>query len=277
MIGLGTMGMAIAAKLLEKGHTVAGYDIRSTCLAELTALGGIRMPSAAEAARNQQFVFLTVLNDFQVSDLLFGNDNLSELMAQETLLVIHSTIQPQTCQQVATRLEARNIHVVDAAMSGGVSGIQMESLTLMVGGANEMIQRVRPIWQAYAANIFHVGSIGTGMLVKLCNNMVLQSNRLALYESVYFARKVGIDVSTFIELLNASSGASWVTEHWYELDALVWSGGLGAHQVITQLEKDLGAALRLAEELGIHLPLVQLACNKLPAIIRSGPDDALFE
>jgi len=141
----------------------------------------------------------------------------------------------------------------------------------MVGGELESVQWAYPFWKAYANKIFHVGSlVGTGMLLKLCNNVVLQSNRLALYEGINLACTAGININTFIDVLHMSSGGSWVVDHWEDLDARAWQEGLGDHQLVLQLEKDLDAALGLAENLGVHLNIAQLARQELPNVLRTG-------
>jgi 3-hydroxyisobutyrate dehydrogenase-like beta-hydroxyacid dehydrogenase len=270
IIGLGTMGGAICRRLLKKGHEILAFDLERVRLKEATMQGASPASSSAEIAGACDVILVVVENDSQVRDSIAGEKGVINAVKAGTTVIIHSTVHPETCQYCASVLAARGVKLLDAAMSGGETGIGNGILTLMVGGELELLDNYRALLGIYSDKIFHMGGVGMGMATKLCNNVILHANRLALYEAIKLAKTAGIDPQNFIELVKVSSGRSWVTERWEELDFMVLSSGVGEHPMVRQMKKDLSLALKLSRSLGISMQAAELADQQLPDLVISG-------
>lgn len=270
IIGVGTMGGAICRRLMKNGCELIVHDSDTSRLREAVADGAAPATSPAVLAQSCNVVLVVVENDSQVREAIAGSQGLLSKLREGTTVIIHSTVTPETCSYSASLLETQGGELLDAAMSGGQVGIDMGSLTLMVGGKPGLLDNCRTLFGMYSDKILLMGDVGMGMAAKLCNNAILQANRLALYEAIRLAQMAGIDAPSFVDLVKVSSGRSWVTERWEELDYLVLNDGIDNLSMIRQMEKDLGLVFELSKSLGISMKTVELASEKLPGLMRSG-------
>ena len=148
---------------------------------------------------------------------------------------------------VAERMATQGCAYVDAAMTGGAAGADAGKLTLMMGGAPEVIARIDPVLQQIAQQRFHMGSVGAGHAMKLVHNLILHSAFMATCEGLTLAQKAGLDVARAVDVLNAGNARSFVTEVRFPRDIL--SGTMNARSRISNLEKDLGLARQFAQAL----------------------------
>lgn len=270
VLGVGTMGGAICLRLIKTGYKTVVHDSEPSRLRAVASAGALPSVSAAEMAETCDVVLVVVENDSQVREAITGRQGLLSKLNAGTTVVIHSTIAPETCRYCASLIEARGGNLLDAAMSGGRGAIDAGKLTLMVGGVPGLVDNYRVLFGAYCDKIFLMGDVGMGMVAKLCNNAILQANRLALYEAIRLAQTAGIDSQHFVDLVKVSSGCSWVAERWEELDFMVLNAGINDHSMIRQMKKDLGLALELSRSLELSMNACELASNELPDLMLSG-------
>jgi 3-hydroxyisobutyrate dehydrogenase-like beta-hydroxyacid dehydrogenase len=259
LIGLGRIGKPIAANILAAGFDLMVYDVRAEPVRELTELGAKRADALSALGKHAEIIALAVVDDAQVEEIVFGEGGLLESAQQETVILIHSTTMPATVRKLARAGEVKGLRFVDAPVSGGEAGARERQLCYMVGGETELVERVRPVLEASAAHIFHLGALGSGATAKMILQVVVCINMLGAYEAELLSERCGLDFSAFQEVLRVSSGHSFVAEHWLERFKRP-QDPLPIRQRRTEVFiESLSPALRLAEESGVALPGASLA------------------
>jgi len=208
-VGLGNMGLPMAQNLVKSGHAVAGFDLSEYAAERLAVGGGRRANSVLEACTNAEIVITMLPAGEQVRDVYLGPQGVLAAAAAQTLLIDSSTIDVDTAREVASAAEARGLAMVDAPVSGGVSGAQSASLTFMVGGPVEAFERARPVLEKMGKTIVHAGGAGNGQAAKICNNMILGVSMIAVSEAFLLAEKLGLDAQKLFEISSKSSGQCW--------------------------------------------------------------------
>jgi 3-hydroxyisobutyrate dehydrogenase len=266
-LGLGNMGGGIAENILRAGFEVAAFDIRPEARNRLSQLGAKAAQSPAEAARDAALLTVTVLNDEQVRHVLLGDDGAASALAPGAVVIVHSTVSPQTCEQIAALLAERDVHLIDAPISGGASAAGNGTLTLMIGGTDEAVAAAAPVLEAISRERFHVGPVGTGQIAKLVNNLMGIVNRVAVgEEGLALARAAGLREEAMLGVLRASSGNSWQVEHWREMQAVARDSTTGAEGMAQMAKKDLALAYRLGDDLGVAMPIAAEAYKNTAAL-----------
>src|SRR5208337_3603794 len=208
-IGLGNMGLPMAQNLVKSGHVVAGFDLSEYAAERLAVGGGRRANSVLEACTNAEIVITMLPAGEQVRDVYLGPQGVLAAAAAQTLLIDSSTIDVDTAREVASAAEARGLAMVDAPVSGGVSGAQSASLTFMVGGPVEAFERARPVLEKMGKTIVHAGGAGNGQAAKICNNMILGVSMIAVSEAFLLAEKLGLGAQKLFDISSKSSGQCW--------------------------------------------------------------------
>jgi 3-hydroxyisobutyrate dehydrogenase len=268
ILGAGTMGGAICGRLTTAGYAVYVFDSQASALEAAAKQGASVAASANELAAACDIILVLVSTDAQVLDAI--SEGFADALRTGSLVVLHSTVHPDTCHHCENALLQHGVRLIDAAMSGGRSGVEAGALLLMVGGDLTTLSEATAFFQAYAGRVIHMGPLGSGMTAKLCSNVVLHANRMALYEGVRLAATLGLDPRVFVEAVDSGAASSWISGHWLEADYMVLGEGLGNHQVVAQMEKDLAHATQLATEAGGTFEFLELVLAKLPELARFG-------
>jgi 3-hydroxyisobutyrate dehydrogenase len=264
-IGLGNMGGPMAANLAKAGYAVTGFDLADAAIAEAGKRGVATAASAAKAVEGAAIVISMLPASRHVAALYLGDDGLLALLAPGTLVIECSTIAPATAQELAKAAASKNIAVIDAPVSGGTAGAQAGTLTFIVGGANDALERARPVLQAMGKNIFHMGDAGAGQVAKLCNNMALGVIMAVTGEAIALGVAHGLDPATLSQMMAVSTSRSWATEVCNPWPGVLpnapasreYTGGFGNDLML----KDLGLAVEAALQVGSTIPLGELARN----------------
>lgn len=216
-IGLGIMGAPMARNLLRAGFplTVAtrtpGKAERFA--ADHAALGAVRaVETAAEVAAASEVVVTIVTDSPDVVAVARGERGVFSKAQPGTIIIDMSTISPQVTRELAEEARAQNLFWLDAPVSGGEKGAIEGTLTIMVGGAEEALQRARPVLEAMGKRITHFGPAGTGQSAKLCNQIMTAVNMLAVCEALTFGAKAGLDLTTLHQALTGGAANSWALE-----------------------------------------------------------------
>ena len=213
-IGLGNMGGPMAANLLKAGHLVQGYDRVPAALQGLRDAGGTAAGSAAEAVQGVAFVITMLPAGAHVREVLAGEGGVLAALAPDTLLIDSSTIDVATARAMHEAAAARGLGMLDAPVSGGVTGAEGATLTFMVGGGDTDLDRARPVLEAMGRNIVHAGGPGLGQAAKLCNNMMLAVSMIGVAEGFALAGRLGLSAQSLFDIVSHSSGQSWaLTSH----------------------------------------------------------------
>lgn len=254
-IGLGDMGGPIAERILEHGFALTVFDLRAESVEHMTALGAQAAANPAALA-DSDVVFVCVVNDQQVLSIV--RDQLAVGMRPGSVLVILSSVLPDTMHAAAALLPD-DVSLLDVPVSGSRPAAAAGTLTLMVGGEAAALEQVRAVLDAFSERIFHTGALGSGQAMKIANNMILHMNHLVTLEAVRFARAQGIDEDLLIEVVNTSSGRSWVTETWGLIDGMFRDHPqAGTPGIYGMMVKEMWNAVLLSRGTGTALPLTGL-------------------
>jgi 3-hydroxyisobutyrate dehydrogenase len=255
-LGLGTMGAAMAANLARAGFSVTAWNRTPDRAPELDELGVARAGTPADVARATDAVVICVSDTPDVEEVQFGPAGLADGAHDGQLVIDCSTISPSATRAFASRLGERGVALVDAPVSGGSEGAQKATLTIFCGGEAADVERARPILAALGKTITHVGPSGAGQAVKAVNQVILAGTYIGVAEGIILAIKAGLDVRQVVEALGSGAAQSWVLANRSER-MRVNDYPLGFKVALHR--KDLGIALTLARELGVELPVAELA------------------
>lgn len=211
-VGLGSIGLPMAARLVKAGHRVVGCDLLADAGEDFRALGGETASTPREVADRCAVVMVSLPTPAAVEQVATGTDGLLH-GRQIALYVDLSTTGPQVAKRVAEGLMARGIIAFDAPVSGGVAGAEQGSLSIMVSGPKSSFDDIEPFLQCFGTNIFHVGEKpGMGHLLKLINNLLSTTALAATYEALTVGVKAGLDARTMVAVLGVSSGTNHAIE-----------------------------------------------------------------
>ncbi len=254
-IGLGAMGMPMAARLLEAGFTVHGTDYSRAALEAFASRGGKPFATAQEACAGVSLVITMLPNGAIVRDVLLGEQGAAHVLQRGALVIDMSSSAPMGTRALAEALKELGIGLVDAPVSGGVRRAADGSLAIMAGGDPAEIARARPLFEAMGKSIFSTGPVGSGHAVKALNNYVSAAGLQAACEAAIIARKFGIDGNVLVDVLNASTGRNNSTE--VKMKPFILSGSFASGFSMALMAKDLQTAADLAEELGVNAEIVR--------------------
>jgi len=270
-IGLGAMGLPMARHLLEAGHQVTVASRSPGPVERAVALGAVDGGSPAGVAAASQIVILCVPSSPQVTEVVTGL--LPELTAGH-VVVDCSTIDPEVARAEHARVAAAGAAFLDAPLSGGTAGAEAGALTLMVGGEEATLSRARPALEPFAGRIVHVGGPGMGQVVKLCNNLIYAAQMLATSEATALARKSGVDLAKFHDVLVHSTGDCVAVRTRLPVAGVVpdspASNGWAPGFMTDLMAKDLDLALGYGASAGVPLVTAATARQALTAACVAG-------
>jgi 2-hydroxy-3-oxopropionate reductase len=249
-VGLGIMGVPMAGRLRDGGHDIWAYDINGVPDA-LTAKGIKICGSSREAAEHAEILVVMVPDTPHVAAVLFGKDGAAAGLAKGSVVVDMSSISPIETKQYADKIEAQGSEYLDAPVSGGEVGAKAGTLSIMVGGKDEVFAKVKPIFELIGKNITHVGGVGAGQTAKVANQMIVAMTIEAVGEALLFASKAGADPARVRQALMGGFASSKILEiHGERMVKRTFDPGfrIALHQ------KDLNIALTAARQMGLSLP-----------------------
>jgi 3-hydroxyisobutyrate dehydrogenase len=249
-IGLGTMGGQMARRLVEQGYTVRGYDPNAERAARAKAAGVVLDTSPGRVAAASDFVLSSLPDPAAVRGAYLGEDGVLAGSHAGMVWIDLSTIDPETCREVAAKAAAAKIDCLDAPVSGGPNEAGNGKLVFMVGGAPAVVARARPVLLALGTEIHHVGPLGSGLVVKLVNNVMSMGNMVVAAEAMVLGVKAGMDPRQLFDILSTSGGRS---HHFLKRMPNVLAGDFTPNFSIALSKKDVSLALGLAAGLGFPM------------------------
>ena len=264
-IGLGNMGGPMVLNLLQAGFGLTVFDLSPSALQTAQAAGAKLAGSAVEAAAGADIIVSMLPASAHVEDLYLGSGGVLQVVKPGTLIVDCSTIAPQTAKTVYQAAQAAGCAMIDAPVSGGTAGAAAGTLTFIVGGESDALERARPLLEKMGKNIFHAGDHGAGQVAKICNNMLLAIHMIGTAEALNLGTSMGLDAKVLSEIINKSSGRNWSSELYNPFPGVMenvpasrgYSGGFGVDLML----KDLGLAQEAALHAKAATPLGTLARN----------------
>ncbi|WP_395332465.1 NAD(P)-dependent oxidoreductase [Novosphingobium sp. BL-8H] len=205
-IGLGSQGGPMAERMLAAGFELTVWARRPEAADDLVTKGAHRAASIAELGKRCQHIGVCVVDDAGVEQIC---TQLLPVMKPGSVLVIHSTILPQTCERLAEEAEARSIAVLDAPVSGGGAGAAAGTLTVMCGGSEETFTKALPVLESFAGKIVLLGPVGSGQRAKIVNNALMAANMGLAHAALSLGETLDIDRAAMADLVTHSSGRSF--------------------------------------------------------------------
>ncbi len=256
-LGLGAIGAPMAARL-ARARPLTVWNRTDSRAAEFARLHGARAAATPrEAAGGAEVVITCLPTSREVEALLDGPDGLLAGLRRGALVLDCTSGDPATSRRIAGRLAGQGVAFADAPVSGGTNGAEAGTLTIMVGGDEATFDRARPVLAAMGSRIELVGPIGAGHALKAVNNALLAVNILAAGEGLATLVKSGVAARTALDVINGSSGRSFVTETL--IPERVLTGAWPRTFRLALLEKDVGIAREMLRETGVEAPVLELA------------------
>jgi 3-hydroxyisobutyrate dehydrogenase-like beta-hydroxyacid dehydrogenase len=250
-VGLGVMGSEMVLRLLEKGHTVTGYNRTPSKAARLIEKGMTLAASPKQVAAASDFTFSMVTNSAALGAIVEGPDGMLAGLAAGKTLIDMSTVSPEFSRSVAAQVRAKGADMVDAPVSGSVITLQEGKLSVMVGGRKETFGRVNALLHDVGPKVTYVGENGLALVMKIATNLSLAVQMLAFSEGVLLAEKSGISRDIAVEVLTNSAIASPMVKYRgpfvLKLPAEAWFN-------VNMMQKDMLLALELGRSLDVPLP-----------------------
>ncbi|MEL6158301.1 MAG: NAD(P)-dependent oxidoreductase [Cyanobacteria bacterium J06623_5] len=251
-IGLGTMGAPMTLNLLRSGHAVTVHNRTRSKEAPLVAAGAIAASSPQAAAAHASIVITCVSDTPDVEAVILGEQGVIQGAQPGTLVIDMSTISPEVTCQIAEQLAKKDIHMLDAPVSGGSEGAQKGTLSIMVGGDAKDVELARPILMAMGNTLTHVGPIGAGQTTKAINQIIVAGTYWSVAEGMALGLKAGLDMEKVVQAVGSGAAGSWGLTN-RSANMIANSYPLGFRVRLHQ--KDLEIALGAARKLGLPLPM----------------------
>ena len=248
VVGLGAMGRPIATRIAGAGFEVRGYDLA----ADAQAPGVRRATNLAEIAASDVALIMVPFDD-DVTKVVAGPDGLVANGHPGLVIVISASVRPETCRALAEVARRSGIHVIDAALTGGIRGAEAGTMNLLVGGEPSIVERIRPVFLAFSKNYHLLGGVGAGQIGKTASNLIHWAEIVAIDEAFHMADKLGVAPAALRAAL-IEGGTDSATMRELELMRFSWYA------------KDIAIAHQMADEVGMSLPVASLVRRLMDGI-----------
>ena len=243
MLGLGKMGAPMARHLSDKGYGVFGYDPQEAPRRAAATLGVQVLGSARAVAEASELVIIVVGFDHEVETVMYGAQGVMEGARAGLIVAVGSTIAPRYARQLAERAHRQSVLVLDAPLARGEAAALAGKLLIFGGGDEAAFAACRPVFGAFASDVFHLGPAGAGQVGKMVNNLILWACTSANDEGLRLAEALGVDADKLRAALHRSSAQNWAMDQRADRSGMPWA------------EKDMGIVLHEADLARLSLPL----------------------
>ncbi|MBC92748.1 MAG: hypothetical protein CMM38_03830 [Rhodospirillaceae bacterium] len=249
VIGLGNMGGGVARNLAAAGYETGVWDVSKEAIMKFRNIENTYVLSPGEMAAQGATLFYVVPATREIEETLEGEQGVLAQAAEGTVVFDLTTSFPEDTKRVVELADKHGVKYLDAAMSGGATGADSGSLTLMIGGDKNVYESSRPMLNAIAKSIFYLGESGAGHAMKLIHNMVVHTIFLTNCEAGIMAEAAGISLADMVEVFNNSNARSYSSE--FRFPKHILSEKWDARSRVYNLNKDLGMAVKMAESMNI--------------------------
>ncbi|MFO7985936.1 MAG: NAD(P)-dependent oxidoreductase [Desulfatiglandaceae bacterium] len=250
-IGTGVMGASMAGHLQQGGHELWVYNRTKEKAKGLMDRGARWCDSPAQVAKNVETVFTIVGHPEDVEAVYFGENGVFSSGTEMDIMVDMTTSQPSLAKTIAKRAESMGTESLDAPVSGGDVGAREGTLAIMVGGKQEIFDRVFPLFELMGTTISYMGGPGMGQHTKVCNQILVAGNMIGACESLLYAARQGLDVQQVIDIIGKGAASSWSINN---LGPRIAQGNYDPGFFVEHFIKDMGIALAEARAIGLSLP-----------------------
>ncbi|MDA2979209.1 MAG: NAD(P)-dependent oxidoreductase [Actinomycetota bacterium] len=266
-VGLGIMGHSMARNLVDAGHTVTVWNRTRERSDDLVAAGALLAETPRGVAESNDIVMVCVSDTPDVEAVVFGPQGIAEGLSPGSLVIDHSTISPRATKEFAATVNEAGASWLDAPISGGSEGAAKGTLSIMIGGEADQIERAREYLEVIGATITHVGPQGAGQLVKAVNQILVVVNQLAVSEALLLAQAGDLDLAATLAAVEGGAAGSWMlSNRGPQMIERDWRPGF----TIDLQQKDLRLVLEAADELGVPVPGTALVFQLYRALQSQG-------
>lgn len=266
-IGLGLMGKPMARNIMNAGYDVVVHNRSRDSVQELVGEGAVEAHSPAEVAEKVDVVFTNLPDSPDVELVALGDKGILEGAHDGLIFIDNSTIKPATTREIGKKLAEVNVMMLDAPVSGGDIGAKAGTLTVMVGGPADILEKVMPVLHAIGKTITHVGELGDGQIAKAANQIMVAAQMVAMAELLIMAQKSGADPEKVIKAIQGGAAACWTLDN--KAHRLLYGNRKPGFKAYMQA-KDLGIVMDTAREYGISLPSSAVNTQLFNAMLEMG-------
>jgi 3-hydroxyisobutyrate dehydrogenase len=270
-IGTGVMGKSMAMNLMKAGYKVLVYNRTKAKAEELIEKGATWKDTVAEVAREANVIITIVGYPKDVREVYLGENGIIENAKAGSYLIDMTTSSPKLAKEIYEAAKARNLHALDAPVSGGDVGAKEARLSIMVGGDAEAFEEVKPIFEVMGKNIVLQGGAGAGQYTKMSNQIAIASNMLGVCEAMAYAIKAGLDPKVVLKSIESGAAGSWSLSNY---TPRMHSGDFEPGFYIKHFIKDMKIALESAKELGLKTPGLELALSIYEELAERGEENS---
>jgi 2-hydroxy-3-oxopropionate reductase len=269
-IGLGIMGKSIARNILKAGYPLVVHNRSQAAVDELVIEGAKAASSPAEVAAQVDVIFTNLPDSPDVELVALGEKGILSAAKPGLIFIDNSTIKPATWREIARLMAEKGVRCLDAPVSGGDIGARNGTLTVMVGGSADALEEVRPILEAMAKTITHVGAPGDGQIAKAANQIMVAAQMVAMGELLIFAQKSGANPRKVIEAIRGGAAQCWTLD---VKPPRLFAGNRQPGFKASMQSKDLNIILETARQYGVPLPTTSVNAQLFSAMLQQGLGD----
>ncbi len=266
-IGLGQMGKWMASNLVKRGFDLSVFDINPEAMALLAKQGAAQTVSAAELAKGVDVIILSLPNSDVVEEVVRGPNGILQGAKSEQIIIDCGTAGYLWTREFSDSLQKHELRFVDAPVTGLEQKAKDATLTIMFGGAEELLQEIRTLLEAMGSHIVHMGDVGCGQLAKMINNILYNANIAALAEVLPMAVKLGLDPEKIAEVINAGSGQSFASKFFIPN---IIENNFDRSYSLDNAYKDMANAAEISAHYKISLPIIQTAITTYEKALSMG-------
>ena len=269
-IGLGIMGKPMAKNILKAGFPLVVHNRSQAAVDELVEEGAQRASNPKEVAESVDVIFTNLPDSPDVEKVVFGEQGILQGAHSGMIFVDNSTIKPLVARKIAVAFEKKGVLSLDAPVSGGDIGAINGTLAIMVGGPEEALQKVMPIFNAIGKTITHVGDSGAGQIAKAANQIMVAAQMVAMGELLIFSQKAGADPQKVIQAIQNGAAQCWTLDN---KPPRLFAGNRNPGFKAGLQAKDLNIVMESSREFGVPLPMSAVNFQLYQAMLQNDMAD----
>lgn len=270
-VGLGVMGKSMAANLMKAGYTLYVFTRTKEKAKDLITEGASWVPTVKELAQQVDIVITMVGYPSDVEEVYFGENGVLAGAAPGSYVIDMTTSKPKLAQTIYEQAKEKNIHAIDAPVSGGDIGARGGTLAIMAGGDKEAFDALKDVFEAMGSNIKWQGGAGAGQHTKMSNQIVIASTMMGVAEAMVYAKAAGLNQEEVLESIGTGAASSWSLTN---LAPRMIKGDNAPGFYVKHFIKDMGIAIESADELGIETPGLRTSKQVYEAMAEAGEEDS---
>lgn len=270
-IGTGVMGKSMAKNLYQSGYAINIYTRTKEKANELFELGAAWKSSVAELAASSDVIITMVGYPSDVEEVYFGENGILENAKAGSFVIDMTTSKPSLAKTIYQKAQEKQIHALDAPVSGGDIGAKSGKLSIMVGGDEEAFSELLPLFEVIGENIMLQGEAGAGQYTKMVNQITIATTMIGVCEAIVYAKKAGLDPERVLENISSGAAGSFSLS---KLGPRMLAGDFAPGFYIKHFIKDMTIALESAEELGLETPGLSLSLKLYKELAENGEEDS---